>query len=186
MIRTMSTGLDRIYITGAPGCGVTTLGAALAARLGSSHIDTDDHYWIPTDPPFQVKFDVAERLRRIAAAQAGGRWVLSGSCESWGGEAFAGAELVVFLEAPTELRLERLGRRERARFGAALDPGGALHHTHREFLAWTALYEAGTEPGRSRPRQEKWLAAVALPVLRLDSTRPVADLVDAVLTRVSG
>ena len=178
----MKATLERIYITGAPGSGVTTLGAALAARLGAVHIDTDDHYWQPTDPPFQVKFEVPERLARIAAAQAPtGRWVLSGSCETWGTSVLAGAQLVLFLEAPTALRLERLRARERARFGAALDPGGALYDTHREFLAWTALYEQGTEPGRSRPRQESWLAGLTLPVLRLDSTRPVCELVEAVL-----
>ena len=174
--------LERIYITGAPGCGVTTLGAALAARLGAVHIDTDDHYWVATDPPFQVKYEIPERLRRIAAEQGRtGRWVLSGSCETWGSAALVGAQLVLFLKAPTEIRVQRLRTRERERFGAALDAGGALHDTHREFIAWTALYEAGTEPGRSRPRQENWLARLETPVLRLDATRPVAELVEEVV-----
>ena len=47
----MSGELQRTGITGAPGCGVTTLGAALAARLDAVPIDTDDHFWVPTDPP---------------------------------------------------------------------------------------------------------------------------------------
>lgn len=173
---------DRFCITGASGCGVTTLGRALAARLGASHIDTDDHYWVETDPPYREKRDVAARLSRIAAEQArSGRWVLSGTLEGWAEDAIAEAELIVFLDVPTGIRLERLRAREQARFGDALLPGGAMHDIHREFIAWAAHYEDGTQPGRSRPRHERWLAAVAKPVLRLDGTRPVENLVGAVI-----
>jgi adenylate kinase family enzyme len=174
--------LNRVYITGAPGSGVTTLGAALAARLGAVHIDTDDHHWVATDPPFRQKRAVAERLVRIAAEQARtGRWVVSGTVDGWGAGPMAEAELILFLEAPTALRLERLRRREAARFGDMLLPGGALHETHRDFIAWAGQYELGTQPGRSRPRHERWLAGVDEPVLRLDGTRPVDALVAAVL-----
>ena len=175
------SGLDRVYITGAPGSGVTTLGRAVAARLGAVHIDTDDHYWAATDPPYQVKRDVADRLSSIAVEQARtGRWVVSGTLETWGEKAIADAQLVVFLEAPTPVRLERLRARERARFGDSLGPGGAMHETHRHFIEWASHYEDGTQPGRSRPRHERWLANTDKPILRLDGTRRLEDLVDAV------
>ena len=175
--------MSRVGITGASGCGVTTLGQALAARLGAVHIDTDDHHWVATDPPYQVKRDVPERRRRIADAQARtGRWVASGTLDDWAEGVARDAELIVFLEAPTELRLERLRKRERGRFGEALLPGGAMHRTHRDFIDWAAQYEQGIEPGRSRPRHERWLARLATPVLRLDSTRPVDELVSEVLS----
>jgi adenylate kinase family enzyme len=174
--------LNRVGITGASGCGVTTLGAALAARLGAVHIDTDDHYWLATDPPYQIKRDVPGRLARIAAEQRRtGRWVVSGTLDRWAEPAIADAELIVFLEVATAVRLERLRRRERSRFGDALLPGGAMHETHREFIEWTAHYEDGSLPGRSRPGHERWLAGVAIPVLRLDGTRPSDELVSAIL-----
>jgi adenylate kinase family enzyme len=161
---------------------VTTLGRALAARLGAVPIDTDDHYWVATDPPFQQKRDVAERLARIGAEQARtGKWVVSGMLEGWAAEVARDADLIVFLEAPTEMRLERLRAREQTRFGETLLPGGAMHQTHRDFILWAAQYESGTQPGRSRPRQERWLAGLVTPTLRLDSTRPVDDLVAEVL-----
>lgn len=179
----MGKALSRVGITGASGCGVTTLGAALAARLVAVHIDTDDHFWVPTDPPYQIKRDVPERLARLAAEQAlTGRWVVSGTLDGWAGPALRDVDLIVFLEVPTEVRLERLRRREQARFGDALLPGGAMHETHREFIEWTAKYDLGTEPGRSRPRHEKWLAGLDRPVLRLDGTWPTADLVSAIVS----
>lgn len=171
-------------ITGASGGGVTTLGAALAARLGAVHIDTDDHFWVATDPPYRVKREVPERLARIRAEQARtGRWVVSGTLDGWAGPAIGDSDLIVFLEVPTQVRLERLRRRERGRFGEALLPGGDMHDTHVEFLEWAAHYDDGTLPGRSRPRHELWLAGLSLPVLRLDGTRPTGDLVESVLAR---
>ncbi|HEX8240017.1 MAG TPA: AAA family ATPase [Allosphingosinicella sp.] len=178
----MQTRLQRIGITGASGCGVTTLGAALAERLEAVHIDTDDHFWVETDPPYQVKREVPERLVRLAAEQSRtGRWVISGTLDAWAAPALSDAQLIVFLDVPTEVRLERLLRRERERFGDSLLPGGAMHETHREFIEWAAHYDDGTLPGRSRPRHERWLAGLSKPVLRLDGTRPVGALVSAVL-----
>jgi adenylate kinase family enzyme len=178
----MGKGLQRVGITGASGGGVTTLGAALAARLGAVHIDTDDHFWVATDPPYRVKREVPERLARIAAEQEiSGRWVMSGTLDGWAEPALRDCELIVFLQVPTPVRLERLWKREQARFGDALLPGGAMHENHREFIDWAAKYDLGTEPGRSRPRHEAWLAGLDVPVLRLDGTQPTAELVDAVL-----
>ena len=48
-----------IHITGASGAGVTTLGAALAERLGGAQFDVDDFFWMPTVPPFTDKRPVA-------------------------------------------------------------------------------------------------------------------------------
>ena len=178
----MDDRLHRVGITGASGCGVTTLGAALAARLGAVHIDTDDHYWLATDPPYQRKRDVAERLERIAFEQARtGRWVISGTLDRWAEPVTRDSDLIVFLQVPTPIRLKRLAERERARFGEALDPGGAMHATHLEFIHWAAEYETGALPGRSRPLHEAWLAGLRKKVLRLDGTRPTDELVRAVL-----
>lgn len=52
---------SRINIVGAPGSGTSTLGRALAARLGHVFTDADDFYWKPTTPPFQQK--LAPELR---------------------------------------------------------------------------------------------------------------------------
>jgi adenylate kinase family enzyme len=174
--------LNRVGITGGPGCGVTTLGRALADRLGSAPIDTDDYHWMPTDPPYREKRPIAERLSLIGAEQArAGRWVLSGTLDDWAAPVTAGLELVVFLDVPAAVRMERLRAREWARFGEALLPGGAMHETNREFIAWAAQYDEGTQLGRSRPRHEAWLAGLAIPVLRLDGRQPVVALVDLIV-----
>ena len=70
--------LRRINIMGAAGSGVSTLGRALAQRIGGEHFDTDDFCWLPTDPPFRKQREVPERLKLLdAALRDSDRWVLS-------------------------------------------------------------------------------------------------------------
>jgi adenylate kinase family enzyme len=177
-----------IHITGASGCGVSTLGAALAGRLGCTHLDTDDFYWMPTEPPFQVSREVLERLRllRTAFAAASGGWVLSGSLDGWGDPLIPLFDRVIFLSAPTEVRLARLAEREHRRLGPAVEPGGARHVQHLDFLAYAAAYDSGqftgTMTGRYRARHEAWLERLSCPLLRLDGALPAATLAGLALT----
>ena len=177
----------RLHITGASGCGVSTLGAALARRLGAAHLDTDAFYWLATDPPFQASRPIPERLAMLEAAFAAapGGWVLSGSLDGWGDPLIPRFERVIFLAAPTELRLQRLAERERRRYGPAIEPGGPLHGHHLDFMAYAAGYDTGVFSGALRgrhlARHEAWLAALPCHVLRLDGGQPTEVLADAVL-----
>ncbi len=172
-----------IHITGASGCGVTTLGRALAIQLGGIALDIDDFYWIPTHPPYQYKRPVEERLRLLNdAIPADLPWVISGACDSWASPLIPRFDLVVFLRVPTEVRLARLRHRERSRFGdEAVAPGGYFHQNHAEFIEWASHYESGDLPGRSLPRHEAWLRTLHCPVLRLVGDQPVAALTSAVM-----
>lgn len=178
----------RIHITGASGCGVSTLGAALAGRLGLAHLDTDSFYWLPTDQPFTDKRPVEARLALLAEAFAAAAqgWVLSGSLDGWGDPLIPQFDLVVFLQVPAAVRMARILARERARYGAAIEPGGAMRQTSQDFIAWCAGYDAGEQSGRNLARHLAWLQRLPCPVLRLDGTAPPADLagqVEARLTR---
>jgi adenylate kinase family enzyme len=180
--------MPHIHITGASGCGVSTLGAALAARLGCDHLDTDNFYWAPTNPAFQTSRPIPERLRLLEEAfdAAASGWVLSGSLDGWGDPLIPRFDRVIFLSAPPEVRLARLSERERRRLGPAVDPGGALHAQHLDFLAYAAGYDTGVfsgqMTGRYRARHEAWLARLPCPVLRLDGAATTATLAALALT----
>ena len=176
---------DRIHILGASGSGTSTLGQAVAARAGHVFLDTDDFYWLPSDPPYRFARELADRQALLGAELSRrARWVLSGSLTGWGDPFLPQLDVVAFLEVPTEVRLERLARREARRHGAArIAPDGDLRARHEDFLAWAAAYETGTREGRNRAKHEAWIRALppSLPFLRLDGTRPVDELVDVVL-----
>ena len=173
----------RIHITGASGAGTTTLGRALADRLGVPHHDSDDFYWVPTNPPYREVRPAAERFTLMESMFLGrSDWVLSGSVEGWA-EAIAPLfDFIVFLSVPAELRLARLRDRETRRFGLeAVSPGGWRHAETEDFIEWASHYDDGSREGRSRQRHEAWLKTQRCPLLRLDGDRPAAGLVEDVL-----
>lgn len=178
----MATTGARLLITGASGAGATTLGAALAGRLAVPHADTDDYFWVPTDPPFTQARPGPERARLLQEIVLPlPAWVLSGDLLGWPDEVIARVTHVVFLRVPTGTRLARLDARQRTRYGEAIAPGGALRPAHEAFLTWAAAYDDGTQTGRSLPAHLEWLAAVDQPALTLPGTTPTAELADAVI-----
>ena len=173
----------RAHFTGASGSGTTTLGQALARRAKLRHFETDDYLWKPTDPPFHQLRAKEERVRLLEAdlGETSG-WVLSGSLARWGDPIVPRFQLVVFVVAPTELRLARLRERELRRFGAeALAPGGAMHTNHLEFMQWAARYDDGDESIRSRRLHETWRAHLTCQSIQVDGSRPVDLLVEELL-----
>jgi adenylate kinase family enzyme len=179
---TRPAGPPRIHIVGASGSGTTTLGRALAARLDCPHLDTDDYFWLPSDPPFQHVRPRAERQTLLGAALPGSAgWVLSGSLCGWGDVFIPRFELVIFLWVPPDVRLARLRARERDRHGSAVDPGGPLHARSEAFIAWAAGYDERLEPPeRCRRLHEQWLAALPCPVLRLEDDASVEERLERI------
>jgi hypothetical protein len=104
----------RVHILGASGSGTTTLGRALAERLGCPLLDADDYFWVPTDPPFQ-QIRVREERQALLRADVppDQSWVLSGSLCDWGDIFIPLFDLVVFLWIPPAVRLARLAAHER-------------------------------------------------------------------------
>lgn len=169
----------RIHVTGASGSGTTTLGRALANALALPHHDTDDYFWQPTVPPYQHKRETADRLRlmrEMFLPRSG--WVLSGAIEGWGDSLVTYVDLVVYLSTSTEIRVQRLRAREAAHFGAdAIAPGGWRNKEFEEFIEWASHYDEGGREGRNLARHQAWLAVLPCPVLRLDGSRPLAELI---------
>lgn len=174
----------RIHITGASGTGVSTLGQALAEVLSVPFVESDDAFWMPTNPQFTTKRPIPERLEVLVQAQGPAGWVVAGSLCGWGDRAIENADLIVFLSAPKDQRIQRLRRRERAWFGARIDPGGDMERIHEAFMAWAARYDDPHFTGRSRVMHETWLMEQTAPVLRLQGTEDVGDLVANVLAQL--
>ena len=172
----------RIHIMGASGSGVTSLGRALADVLAVPHHDTDDYLWQPTTPPYRDMRGIPERLRLMR-------------------EMFSAARGL-----GAERGTRGLGRRDHSRLRrsdlphhAERDPPAALARPrgHGTSAAMRWLPAAGgigrprissngrpitrTAIGRDAvwQRHKTWLAALPCPVLRLDGSRPLPQLVAA-------
>jgi adenylate kinase family enzyme len=174
--------MARVHVLGGSGSGTTTLARAVAVELGAVHFDTDDFYWLPTDPPFRDRRAEGARRELLREALEAPRWTLSGSLCGWGDCFVSRFELVVHLDVPGEVRLGRLRAREQRRYGReAIAPGGALHAAHVAFLAWAASYDDAEFAGRSRAVHLRWMDGLPCRVLRLDGEMPTAALVERVV-----
>lgn len=147
-----------MLITGSAGSGTTTLGQALSRKLSARHLDTDDFYWAPSEPPIQVPRAADQRLSMLMVElDRQPHVVLSGSLVAWGAEVEDRFDLIVFLYLPARIRLQRLARRDLARLG----------HVNPAFMAWAAQYDQGTLGGRCLAGHKAWLAQRRCPVLQL-------------------
>lgn len=178
----------RIHVLGASGSGTSTFGRAWAERFGYLHLDTDDFYWLPTEPRFREKRPIPERLRLLTeAADAAERWVLTGSLVSWGEPLIERFDLVVFVYTPFDLRMDRLIAREEERYGVeALQPGGAHYDAHMAFIEWAASYDTGGPEIRSRRMHEAWMERLPCPVIRVSGTDTTARQVEQVAEYARG
>jgi adenylate kinase family enzyme len=173
---------------GASGSGVTTLGRAVANALALPCHDSDDYFWLPTTPPYRIQRERADRLRLMEEVfLPRADWVLSGSLEGWGDPLIAKFDLVVFLRTPREIRLARLRAREAAHFGADnVAPGGWRYEETEAFVEWASHYEDGDREGRTLDKHLDWLDKLPCPVLRLDGSRLLPELVGEVRRALDG
>ena len=177
--------MARVHILGASGSGTTTLGAALGARLGWRHVDSDDLFWLKTEPPFTTQRAREARLGGVLPWMRVERdWVFSGSAVGWAGALEPLYDVVVYLRLDPALRMARLRAREVARYGARIAAGGDMAVASAAFMAWAEAYDTAGPGQRSAALHATWLSERACRVVRLDSAAALADLVAAVLAEV--
>ncbi len=160
-----------IHIYGASGSGTSTLGAYICQQTGYAFMDTDDYFWMPTDPPFTTKRKISERIALMREEiEAKGNVVISGSLVDWGDELIPLFTLAIRVTTDMAIRLERLERRERAQFGDRLDPGGDMYDNHLEFMEWAAGYDSGGLDTRSRKKHDAWQTLLLCPQIEVDGS----------------
>ena len=164
--------VDRvIHILGASGSGTTTLGKYISNRLGYFFMDTDDYFWMPTNPPYTIKRDIAQRLVLMKNDIA--KWkkvVIAGSLVDWGDELIPLFTLVIRMETEAKVRIERLKKREEERFGKRIEPGGDMYEHHQEFIRWASAYDNGGLNMRSKAKHDEWQKLLLCPLIRLDGS----------------
>ena len=165
-----------IHIFGASGSGTTTLGDKICRELGYILMDTDDNFWMPTDPKFTTKRPIQDRIRLMRRImEMSQNVVISGSLADWGNVLIPSFTLAIRIEMEQSLRLERIRQREQRTFGSRIEPGGDMYETHRAFMEWAKSYDTGGPEIRSRRKHDQWQTLLSCPVLLLDG----ADTVEA-------
>lgn len=164
-----------IHIFGASGSGTSTLGKKICDELGYRFMDTDDYFWLPTDPKYTQKRPAEERLDLMKKdIEAADHVVISGSLTDWGDELIGLFTLAIRLETDTNIRIERLKKREREAFGSRIDAGGDMYQNHMEFLEWAKMYDEGGIDMRSKAKHDQWQKLLRCKLLILDGSNDLA------------
>ena len=162
-----------ILICGLNGCGKTTIGRKLAEKLGFYPMDVENYYFRPEDECYSEPRSREEVLRLLLQdMERHPQFVLSAVKGDLGEEIVRKYHLVIYLTAPWEVRGERIQRRSYDRFGIRVEQGGDLYEQEQAFLRFAK--------GRTDVHIEKWLETLTCPVLRLDATRPIDEILQQI------
>ncbi len=158
-----------IHIYGASGSGTSTLGKYISEKLGCFFMDTDDYFWEATNPPYTTKRKQSVRLKLMREdIEKYGNVVISGSLVDWGDELIPLFTLAIRVNTDTNIRVERLKARERAKFGPRIDIGGDMYENHMEFIDWASSYDTGGTHMRSKATHDVWQKQLKCPLVFVD------------------
>lgn len=107
--------------------------------------------------------------------------VISGSLGTWGDSIISRLDLIIFIDTPTDIRIERLKKRELERFGERILQGGDMYLNHAEFIEWAKNYETMEPPERCRKLHEDWLKLLKCKLLRVGGTTAVDELLKHII-----
>ena len=126
---------QRILIVGSCAAGKSTLGAALAERLGLPLVHLDQQYWRPG----WVKPSTEEWRAQVQELVSAESWVMDGNYGGTLDIRLPRADMVVLLDQPRRLTLYRAFRRRMLR-NRVDDLEGSPERITWEFLLWIWRY----------------------------------------------
>lgn len=172
----MGTG---IIVCGLNGAGKSTIGKALADRLGFHFIDIEDLYFPKTDPDYiyssprsyeEVKALLKEDIK------AHKNFVFSAVKGNYGDEIYSFFKYAVLIEVPVDIRMERVRNRSFAKFGSRMEPGGDLYEQEEKFFEFVR--------SRDESLVKQWLEALNCPVISLDGTKAIEENIDFLIDQI--
>ena len=176
----------KIHLLGPSCSGTSTLGYLIAEKLSIPWYDTDEIFWMKTDPPFTTKRERNKRIELLTEIfDQNESLVLSGSVLVWGDFIKEYLNLVVYKYVEQELRIKRLLVREKARYGYRINPGNDMYSLHKEFVEWNKGYETGGMEMRSRKSELEWLKDIKCKILMLEENKTPEEELEIVINIIN-
>lgn len=165
-----------IIICGLNGAGKSTLGKRLAEKLHFHFIDIENLYFPKTNPNYiyaspRSREAVAERL--LDEIRTHENFILASVKGDYGEEIYSFFEYAILLDVPRDIRLRRVKERSFQKFGSRMLSGGDLFEQEERFFGLVA--------SRDENAVEEWVKYLKCPVMRIDGTKPVDEITDAVI-----
>ena len=170
-------------IAGPSGSGKSSLGKIFAEKLGFPYFYVDDYIWKKDTPePFTQMYSKAEKISRLSGdIEPCEHFVMAGSMSSFHQAFDDKFELMVFLYAGPEIRLQRVHSRAIERFGERILEGGDLYESHRKFLESNRRYETDGSPNLNE--QKKWIKNLPCAKIELNGTNSLESNAEIIVEK---
>ncbi len=157
-----------ILICGLNGTGKSTLGKALADRIGFEFIDNEDLFFPKNDSSYEFassrgKDEVITLLENRISRND--RFVFAAVKGDYGDQLIRALSHIILLEVPKSIRSVRVRERSYQKFGERIMPGGDLFNKESK---WFSIVDC-----RPDDYVTSWLETVDCPVIRVDGTLPI-------------
>lgn len=168
-----------IQICGLNGCGKSTLGKALAERIGFHFIDNENLFFsrTNTDEPYtnaKSRTEVERLLMEEVSKHPD--FVFSSVIGDYGKDIIPMYNYVVVIEVPKKIRSQRVRNRSFQKFGSRMLIGGDLHNQEEAFFKMV--------DSRHNDYVENWLHGLNCPIIRVDGTKPIEENVAYIIQAI--
>ena len=169
-----------IQVCGLNGCGKSTLGRALAEKIGFHFIDNENLYFprIHVNEPYtnQRSEEEVEKLL-MNEVEEHPNFVFAAVRGNYGKEIIPMYNYVVVIEVPKEIRSQRVRKRSFQKFGKRMLAGGDLHEQEEAFFRMAE--------SRDVNYVENWLKLVKCPIIRVDGTKTIEENVQLIIQTIN-
>ncbi len=168
-----------IVVCGMNGCGKSTLGRALAEKLGFYFIDIEDLYFPKTDASYEYASPrTKEECERLLAdmIQEHENFVFCAVKGDYGEDVVSRYRYAIFLEVPKEIRLQRVWDRSHQKFGERMLEGGDLYEKERVFLELVSV--------RDESYAKDFAMSLTCPLICIDGTGLIEESISYILKQI--
>lgn len=169
-----------IQICGLNGCGKSTLGRALAEKIGFHFIDNENLYFARSqaNEPYRNPRS-EEEVERLLMNEVSEHpnFVFAAVRGNYGKEIIPMYNYVVVINVPKEIRSQRVRNRSFQKFGRRMLMGGDLYEQEDAFFQMVE--------SRQDDYVENWLQLVKCPIIRVDGTKKIEENVQHIIQTIN-
>ena len=169
-----------IQICGLNGCGKSTLGKALAEKLDFHFIDNENLYFArehANEPYANPRSEEEVERLLINEVIEHPNFIFSAVRGNYGKEIIPMYNYVVVIEAPKEVRSQRVRNRSFQKFGKRMLIDGDLYEREEAFFRMAE--------SRKDDYVENWLKMVKCPIIRIDGTKKIEENVQIIVQAIN-
>ena len=169
-----------IMVCGLNGSGKSTIGKALADKLGFHFIDNEQLFFsrFSNDEPYINPRSHDEAINILMnEVHANPNFVFAAVKGDYGREIVPLYTHIVLIEVPKNIRMQRIRNRSYSKFGERMMAGGDLYEQEEQFFNFVEA--------RSEDCSHNWAQTLSRPILKIDGTKPIEENVSLILNSLS-